>query len=117
MDAVEFVKEEIRMCASYQNCTTDCPLYDAVYCSVYPKERTQEEAVEIVSRVESWSDEHPRKTRQNLVLKQWPNAQVDNQGILFIHPCELDKTMRRKDGPCYKGCEECRAEFWGQEVN
>lgn len=75
MDAVEFVKEEIRMCASYQNCTTDCPLYDAVYCSVYPKERTQEEAVEIVRRVEEWSTVNPRKNGRTLF---WSSGQMRN---------------------------------------
>ena len=61
-------------------------------------------------------DENSTKTRLNVFLELYPNAQVDNQGIPFIYPCELDKTMRRKDGPCYIGCEECRAEFWTQEV-
>lgn len=58
-----------------------------------------------------------RRMRLSAFIEQWPNAQVDNQGILFIYPCEVDKTMCRKDGPCYKGCEECRAEFWTQEVD
>ena len=58
-----------------------------------------------------------RRTRLSAFIEQWHNAQVDNQGIPFIYPCEVDKTMRRKDGPCYKGCEECRAEFWTQEVD
>lgn len=58
MDAVEFIREEIRMCASYQDCT-DCPLHDTVYCYVYPKERTQEKAAEIVRRVEEWSTANP----------------------------------------------------------
>lgn len=61
-------------------------------------------------------DENSSKTRVNVFLELYPNAQVDNQGIPFIYPCDLDKTMRRKDGPCYKGCEECRAEFWMQKV-
>lgn len=52
-----------------------------------------------------------RRTRLSAFIEQWSNAQVDNQGILFIYPCEVAETMRRKDGPCYRGCEEFRAEF------
>nr|DAK99525.1 MAG TPA: hypothetical protein [Caudoviricetes sp.] len=28
-----------------------------------------------------------RRTRLSAFIEQWPNAQVDNQGILFIYPC------------------------------
>ena len=61
-------------------------------------------------------DENYQKIRMRAFLELYPNAQVDNQGIPFIYPCELDKTMRRKDDLCYVGCEECRAEFWRQKV-
>lgn len=111
MDAAEFVKEEIRMCASYQNCTTDCPLYDAVYCSVYPKERTQEEAVEIVRRVEEWSTANPRKTRQDAFLEQWPDAKLKSNGVLDIKPCTVEKSM-----VCCMACTECYEHFWLQGV-
>lgn len=62
-------------------------------------------------------ENNPHRTRLSAFIEQWPNAQVYNQGILFIYPYEVDKTMRRKDGPFYKGCEECRAEFWTKEVD
>lgn len=115
MNAVEFVKEEIRMCASYQNCTTDCPLFDAVYCSVYPKERTQEEAVEIVRRVEEWSTEHPRKTRQSVFIQQYPEVTF-NYGIINIKPCQIVRNYTY--GNCNTtDCLQCRKEYWMQEVD
>lgn len=64
MDAVKFIKEEIRMCAESRDCC-DCPLFDTIYCSASPKKRSQEEAVEIVRRVEVWSIAHSYKTRQD----------------------------------------------------
>lgn len=65
MDAVKFIKEEIRMCAESRDCC-DCPLFDTIYCSASPKKRSQEEAVEIVRRVKVWSTAHPHKTRQDV---------------------------------------------------
>ena len=93
MDAVEFIREEIRMCASYQDCT-GCPLYDTGYCSVSPKKRTQEEASEIVLRVMKWAEEHPVKTRQSVFLKQYPNARIDSQNIPYI--CPADRTAAQR---------------------
>lgn len=36
MDAVKFVKEEIRMCAESKDCC-NCPIGDTIYCSASPK--------------------------------------------------------------------------------
>lgn len=116
MDAVEFIREEIRMCASYQDCT-DCPLYDTAYCSVSPKKRTQEEAREIAQRVAEWSGAHPRKTRQHVFLEQYPNAKIDKDGCLAVCPYLVSNIHRNNDGFCAKlnvNCWDCRREFWGQ---
>lgn len=115
MDAVEFIREEIRMCASYQNCTTDCPLHDAVYCSVYPKERTQEEAAEIVRRVEEWSAANSRKTRQDVFLEQYPDAPLD-YGIINIKPCQLYHKYTYRDCSI-TDCPHCRENYWMQKVD
>ena len=70
-----------------------------------------------VAVVEKWSEEHPRKTRQSEFLKQWPKAEFDCQGVIAIDPCDVDKTMHGEDGNCYNGnCDDCRFEFWLQEV-
>lgn len=69
----------------------------------------------MVRLVEEWSAEHPRKTRQDLFLEQWPNAEIDCQGVIAIDPCDIDNTMRGKSGNCYyDDCDECRLEFWTQ---
>lgn len=113
MDAVKFIREEIRMCASYQDCT-NCPLNNTAYCSVSPKKRPQEEAEEIVQKVEDWSSKHPRKTRQNVFLEQYPDAYTQ-YGVIEINPCRMVRNYTYKN--CnIADCSECRKEFWNQEV-
>lgn len=119
MDAIEFIREEIRMCASYQDCI-GCPLSDTAYCSVSPKKRLQEEAGEIVRRVEQWSAAHPLKTRQSELLKYYPNAKIDENGYLNVCPSLLSSTYRDKYGGCANynvECSECHKNFWSQEVD
>lgn len=71
----------------------------------------------IVKDVEKWAKEHLIKTRQSLFLEQWPNAEIDCQGVIAIDPCDLDKTARGKSGNCYHDdCDECRLTFWEKEV-
>lgn len=118
MDAVKFFKELRRICKFYRDeeqgyCSDNCPAHNLCCFSL---DKLDDEAEELIASVEAWSNAPSSKTHQDVFMERWPNAQVDNQGILFIYPCDVDKTMRRKDGPCYKGCEECRAEFWAQEV-
>lgn len=90
MDAVKFVKEEIRMCAESKECC-NCPLDDTIYCSASPRRRSQEEVEEIVRRVETWSAEHPRKTRLGKFLEQYPEATLNALGVIPICPLNLIK--------------------------
>ena len=104
MDAVKFLEERKRM---FENGEPVPGLCIDITCNF--------EAV--VKIVEEWSVAHPRKTRQSVFLEQYPNAESDHRGILIIDPCDVDKTMHGKDGDCYNGnCDDCRAKFWGQEV-
>ena len=71
----------------------------------------------VVKEVEEWAAENPIKTRQSVFLEQWPNAEIDCQGVIAIDPCDIDKTARGKSGNCYHDdCDECRLAFWTQEV-
>ena len=116
MDAVKFVKEYLRMCSQPWDCE-DCPLNKTDFCSAPAKKRSQGEAEEVVRLVEKWSAAHPRRTRQDLFLEHWPNAEIDCQGVIAIDPCDIDKTMHGKDGDCYNGnCDECRLDFWTKEM-
>lgn len=115
MDAVKFVKEYLRMCSQPWDCE-DCPLNKTDFCSAPAKKRPQEEAEKIVQLVGEWAAAHPRKTRQDLFLEQWPNARVDSYGVLEISPCSIDTTNYDYITCKADCCEQCRREFWPQEV-
>lgn len=106
MDAVKFIKERNRMCKSFGKNCDDCPADKIACCGAF------EWREELVTIVEEWSAAHPRKTRQDLFLEQWPNAPKDCDGILVLNPCNLDITIQ-----CYAdNCLKCCHEYWTQEV-
>lgn len=114
MDAVEFIKARERMCGSYNGCA-ECPLRNEVCSRVFGIN-----ADKIVPIVEQWAKEHPIKTRQSVFLEQWPNADIDEHGVLDIYPCCVDtKKYTTGNGKCNRvdcRCKDCRREFWMQEV-
>lgn len=118
MDAVEFLKEGRRMCDSFEGCegcpgaeNACCFNNDAVWCKNHEG---------VVAAVEQWSKDHPVKTRQSELLKQFPNA--DMQRINTLFPCVMDQTVRTARCIKYEGlgssrkCVECRNDYWNEEV-
>lgn len=79
MDALEFLRERKRMCNLCKHCE-GC-LLERAGCGLGTS-ASDEEYEKIIADVEQWSKEHPRKTRQSVVLEQWPNNQTGN-GVLF----------------------------------
>lgn len=108
MDTVEFFSEFRRMCKSSSNCAK-CQYHgDKCNNAIELLEKT-------VAEVEQWSKEHPRKTLQDVFLKRWQDT-VLVDGIIGIKPCDIDTAHKLKI-ECYKTpCNECRREFWMQEV-
>ena len=118
MDAVKFVKEYLRMCTKVDECE-DCPVCKTDFCTVPAKERSQESAEEIVELVEEWAAAHPRKTRQDVFLEQYPESEIGFNGILAVCPAPIFRSHRNRGGGCsdfHKNCSDCRREFWMQEV-
>lgn len=124
MDAVKFIKERNRMCKVYYDVKrgycNDCPLR---YVECMNIDNAKEDAEQLVKLVEEWSAAHPRKTRQDVFLEQWPEARADETaGVLTICPAELTKECRDDKNACGAYsiemcvCEHCRREFWSQEV-
>lgn len=75
------------------------------------------DAERLAGAVEAWSASHPRKTRQCVFLEQWPEAEIDNLGILMVCPKRVSTDCRNRYGNCSKRlCYDCRREFWSQEV-
>lgn len=116
MDALEFLKERKRICKSYEACG-GCPLKIG-NCGLSAS-MSDEEYERIITAVEQWSKEHPRKTRQSVFLKQWPTAKIDESGCLNVCPYLVSATHRNEDGGCaimQLKCFDCRHEFWMKEV-
>ena len=116
MDALEFLVERKRLCSSYKGCM-GCP-FGAAEC-VVSDVAPDEDYKRIVAAVEQWSKGHPRKTRQSVFLEQWPEAEIDENGVVGLCPMSISAAHRDSDGECNCPeilCRDCRREFWMQEV-
>lgn len=117
MDAVKFIEERDRMCKAHAGCT-DCPAYDDGFCG-FGVTVTGREVIEQVEIVKEWSAAHPRKTRQSVFLEQYPEASISEQGVLLVCPCPISASHRTANGGCAtigRRCDDCRKEYWMQEV-
>ena len=65
--------------------------------------------------VERWADEHPAGTRQSEFLKMFPNAELDDDGVLKIRPCAVDPKYCTNDR-FLTGCGLCERDYWLAEV-
>lgn len=125
MDALKFIKERNRMCDRYWQADGDCDGCPLVYTRECNEMRNMVDdsgkAVgKVVEIVEKWSQEHPRKTRQDVFLVQWPEAELTKDGAISICPIAVSATYRNEIGGCASPtrprCAVCRREFWMQEV-
>ena len=105
MDAVEFIKQVRRM--GKQKGEAICF-------------KLEEIDTEIVEQVEQWAKKHPIKTRQSEFLKMWPDAEIGDDGLPSIAPCQLDVRLihgESKKDCRYRGvCDKCRRDFWLKEI-
>ena len=117
MEALEFLKERKRMCRSFGGSCRGCPC-EKVRCVVNAYV-SDDDYKRIVAMVEEWSAAHPRKTRQSVFLEQYPEAAIDSYGVLNLCPTPISKLHRNIYGKCAHAgvkCDQCRREFWMQEV-
>ena len=110
---MEFFSEHRRMCKSSSDCAK-CEYHgDKCDNAIELFEKT-------VAVVEKWSQEHPRKTRQDVFLEQWPEAELTKDGAISICPIAVSAAYRNKTGGCASSirprCGDCMREFWMQEV-
>lgn len=123
MDALEYEKARIRMCRTMilgkDGCAA-CPLYDGLrhrcWLATSAMTNTDIDTIEThIDRVIYWANEHPIKTRQSEFLRMFPNAKIgEDDGILCIKPCDIDKSIECPDG---KGCDDCYRKYWKEEVS
>ena len=113
MDAVEYVKQRERMCSYYVNCG-DCP------AGKYGRCASLDEIPNLVPIVEQGAKEHPEKTRQSEFLKMYPDAEISDDGLPSIAPCQLNIELihgeSKKDCEKRGACGKCRREFWMEEI-
>lgn len=117
MDAVKFIKERDRMCRFYHH-AGDCYQCPAKDCECSALEGMVDDD-NIVTIVEEWSAAHPRKTRQSVFLEQYPEARIEDDGVLQIYPCSISASHRNARSNCVTmghKCTDCRREFWLTEV-
>lgn len=110
MDAIEFVKQLRRM--DEKGVLKKRFIY-------LRAGRETDSPEDVVAEVEQWSAAHPRKTRQSVFLKQWPEAKIDKNGCLLVCPVGVSAAYRDANGGCAitnRFCPDCRREFWMQEV-
>lgn len=125
MDAVEFLEKRNRMCGALGDECTDkdgtlCPLLVAARkvgkgCYGY----TKSHPAEAVAIVEQWAKEHPRKTRQNELLKLFPRVDMTADGVIAFCPENMASTFvcPIKERDCYDPeCGDCRRKYWLEEV-
>ena len=117
MDALEFLRERRRMCKSFGTSCDGCPLQGHPCTSISSMNDGYLER--LLVEVEKWSKENPRKTRQSVFLKQYPKAQIDDNGVLSVCPAGISPSHRKDGGGClciHEKCSDCRRKFWMQEV-
>lgn len=111
MDAVEFMKEWRRMC-DVTDCD-DCSIKKECKCGTagfYPYYIREFE--NIVSGVEQWSKEHPRKTRAQDLFEKYPNAPKTHYGV----PSVCAAALGYRDF-CEVGCEDINCKkCWNEPV-
>lgn len=119
MDALKFIEERNRMCDYYtkndgaDGCA-DCPECDSA-CNV-----VRYVTPEYIADVEKWSQEHPRKTRQDVFLEQYPEADLDTHGLVLLCPTAISAAYRDGSRLCADSdceCGDCRRDFWMREVD
>lgn len=121
MDAIKFIEERNRMCKSFGPKCEGCPALntcDDKFCCRVSVSSTLD-AAEQVAMVERWSIEHPSKTRQDVFLEQYPEANLDEHGLLWACPMNFSAAYRNSDTMCKypeRTCSDCRRKFWMEEI-
>ena len=112
MDAVKFVEERNRMCDFYKLRCTSCPL-EGKQCTLF----RGLDVKYTVAAVEAWSIAHPVKTRQSVFLSHYPNAEVDEDGVLKVCPKVVEGSGYINSSTCgCMPCAACHKAYWSVAV-
>jgi hypothetical protein len=89
MEAIEFLKEYIRMCTMHKSCR-GCPL-EMDNCAGYGDELSEKQIINIIDKTEQWSKEHPLVTNEMKVREVFGDNAVNS--ILALHPSDLKRWL------------------------
>lgn len=112
MDALEFLKAYRKICNSYKETCRNCPLKETT-CALTSKYCNFEK---VVSVVEKWAKAHPVKTRQSKFLEQFPDVELDEDGVISIFPCLVNRNYRINCANAQASCSACRRTYWMEEI-
>lgn len=122
MDVLEYEKARIRMCRTMilkEGGCEACPLFNGLKrrCGFAASiaENMDENAIrKNIDIVIKWAKDHHVKTRQSEFLKMFPDAKINDDGILAFCP----GAFSQKEKYCHKynKCEECCKDYWLKEV-
>ena len=118
MDAVEYLKEAKRMCDTVGDCR-ECPLNSSntvIPCKLVRDNWELTNPEKIVAIVEKWALEHPKKTRQSEFLNMIPRVITDDEGVIYMDPCDVDTSYENENGCGNIACCDCKKEYWLTEV-
>lgn len=114
MGAIKFLEERKRMCETAKDCV-DCPAHVDGECCMN-NAMTYQTPETMVRIVEEWAFMNPAKMRQSEYLKLFPNAKLDNDGVLWLCPATAGGisvcTKSTNDIPETRTCWNCRKNFW-----
>ena len=119
MDATKFIVTRDSMCRSFNGRCTGCEVNERMgaddICIDYMVQHPQE----VVEIVERWGKGHPRKTRQNELLKLFPRVEKAADGMVAFCPEDMDSKFvcPIKNGGCRDQCIGCREKYWLEEVD
>ncbi len=101
-----YLKEKARaLCPdATHHCTINCS-----DCPMHTRNCKTDELLnpaDAISRIQKWSDAHPRKTYKDDFFERLPNARKDEEGYPFADACDIyDNDMRVLCSD--KSCHEC----------
>lgn len=111
MSEISILRDYARMCdALIKNCE-QCKLNGEPYYDRCQK-NISENPKKAVKIIKEWAKENSLKTRQSEMLKMFPMTKLDEEGVIAIDPCYINKDLRCKE----LNCKTCRTIFWGTEV-
>ena len=106
MDAVEFLKERVRMCHWVEKCS-NCPINSGCL---------ETEPESLVKTVKQWAKEHPKKTMLQDFFEKHPNAPKAAYGIPKLCPSDCGYI---KEPFSFMTCEHFKddcSKCWGRSL-